>query len=149
MVTLGIHLFYLLPDFSYRVIGVSIFYNAACFTTKQNTRECFALLLYICFMKIICFSRSKDKTRLTGRIEEARGKMPIKAEKTENGDGKKSLHILEGLHCFSMILVPHWTHEEFCNTHNKETLVGDTCRRTIKDNNEKKIYRNNCALLEV
>lgn len=75
--------------------------------------------------------------------------MPIKAEKTENGDGKKSLHILEGLHCFSMILVPHWTHEEFCNTHNKEMVVGDTCRRTIKDNNEKKIYRNNCALLEV
>lgn len=131
------------------VIGVSIFYNAACFTTKQTTKECFALLLYICFMKIICFSHSRDKIGLTGRTEKASGKMPIKAEKREKGDGKKSLRILKGLHCFSVVLVPHRTHEEFCNTHNKETVVGDTCRRIIKDNNEKKIYRNNCALLEV
>lgn len=98
--TLGIHLFYLLPEFSHRIIGVLIFYNAACFSTKQNTRECFALLLYICFIKIICFSRSKDESRLTGRKKEVSGKMSIKAEKTENGDGKKSLHILKGSTAF-------------------------------------------------
>lgn len=134
----GILLFYLLPKFSYIVIGVLVFYNAACFTTKQNTGEGFAFPLYIGFIKIICFSRGKDETRLTGRKEEASGKMPIKAEKAENGDRKKSLHILKGLHCFSVILVPHWTLEEFCNTHNKETVVRETWRRTIKDNNEKK-----------
>lgn len=65
--------------------------------------------------------------------------MLIKAEKTENGDRKKSLHILKGLHCFSVILVPHWAYEEFCSTFNKETVVGDTWRITIKDNNDKKI----------
>lgn len=100
-------------------------------------------------MRIICFSCSKDETRLTGRKEEASGKMPIKAEKAENGGRRKSLHILKGLHCFSVKLVPHWTHEQFCNTHNKEMVVGDTWRTTIKDNNEKKNYRSNCALLEV
>jgi len=41
------------------------------------------------------------------------------------------------------------TPEEFRNTHNKETVVGDTWRRTIKNNYEKKNYRRNCALLEV
>lgn len=100
MFTLGMHLFYLLPEFSYRVIGVLIFYNAACFTTKQNTREYFALLFYISFIKIICFSCSQDKTRLSGRKEEASGKMPIKAEKIENGDRKRSLHILKGSTAF-------------------------------------------------
>lgn len=84
MFTLCILLFYLLPEFSYRVIRFSIFY-AACFST-QNTRECFALLFYIHFVKIIYFTHSKDKTRLAGRKEEGSGKMPIEAEKRGKGD---------------------------------------------------------------
>lgn len=140
-------MFYLLPEFPYRVIGVLVFYMLHV-SLLNKTQESVLPSFFIFFSSKLFVSIVKRKP---DSREERRGKQEDanKGREDRKGGRKKSLHILKGLHCFSVILVPHWTHEEFCNTHNKEMVVGDTWRRTIKNNNEKKIYKNNCASLEV
>lgn len=59
------------------------------FLLNKTQESVLPSLFYIHFVKIICFRRSKDKTRLAGKKEEARGKMPIKAKKRDKGDDRK------------------------------------------------------------